>query len=61
MEKVTAKEIAEQFDLDPKWLRHNLRQENFAWHPVKNARWIVARGSAEAADMVRVARKLSGK
>ena len=56
---VTAIEIARQYDLDPKWLRDNLRQESFAWHPVKNMRWIAVKGSDEEADMVRVAQRLS--
>jgi hypothetical protein len=56
---VTAIEIAREFDLDPKRLRYNLRQENFAWHPVKNMLWIAEKGSAEEVDMVRVAKRLA--
>lgn len=58
---VTAQEIAARFDVDPKRLRHHLRLENFTWHPVKNMRWIARHGSAEEADMLRVARRLAGQ
>jgi len=56
---ITAIEIAERHGLDAKRLRQALRDENFAWHPIKNARWIAERGSAEEDDMIRIARRLS--
>lgn len=58
---VTAIDIAGQHGLDPKRLRQALRDENLAWHSIKHARWIADCGSAEEADMQRVARQLASR
>lgn len=58
MDQITAIDIAKHYGLDPKRLRQALRDENFDWHPVKYARWIVQKNSAEEADIVRIAERL---
>ena len=55
-----AEAIAAQFGLDAKSYRSALRRERLAWH-APHGRWIVSPGSAEQADMIRVAQAMAGR
>ena len=52
-EDITAVEMAQEADINPKAFRHALRRKHLSWHH-HNARWTVRRGSREHRAMKQV-------
>ena len=52
-EDITAVEMAQEADINPKAFRHALRKKHLPWHH-HNARWTVRRGSKEHRTMEQV-------